>query len=193
MTKRTARMPVQPGMSASSGTTLQRLAVTLPPAHAHHVSESANEAKVTVANTKAKQGMTRAQWVIVFLLLLSVIINYIDRSNLCIAAPVIQQQLALTPLQIGMLMSAFFWTYAVLQVSGIVGWCTDTFPMSLVMVAATCCGRCDRSCRTYVQLRYFVIRPHAAWSWRIRCVPVLFAHLFGTAPATPRACQCLDR
>jgi hypothetical protein len=33
-------------------------------------------------------------------LVISVIINYVDRSNLLIAAPAIQRQLALSPLQI---------------------------------------------------------------------------------------------
>ncbi len=40
--------------------------------------------------------MSRRQWTVVLLLVVSVIINYIDRSNLSIAAPVIQHEFALS-------------------------------------------------------------------------------------------------
>lgn len=78
--------------------------------------------------------MSRRQWTIVVLLVISVIINYVDRSNLSIAASVIQQQLSLSPLQIGTLLSAFFWTYALLQLFGLSGWLADRFPVGMVMV-----------------------------------------------------------
>ena len=74
------------------------------------------------------------QWTIVVLLVISVIVNYIDRTNLSLAAPLIQRQFALSPLQIGSLLSAFFWTYAFMQISGIAGWLSDRFPVGWVMV-----------------------------------------------------------
>jgi ACS family D-galactonate transporter-like MFS transporter len=58
--------------------------------------------------------MSGREWTIVLLLVLSVIINYIDRSNLSLAIPLIQRQFALSPLQLGSLLSAFFWTYALM-------------------------------------------------------------------------------
>ncbi len=77
--------------------------------------------------------MSRRQWTIVVLLVISVIINYVDRSNLSIAASVVQHQLSLSSVQIGTLLSAFFWTYSLFQLFGIAGWFADRFPVGLVM------------------------------------------------------------
>jgi MFS transporter, ACS family, D-galactonate transporter len=78
--------------------------------------------------------MSRSEWTLVILLVASVVVNYADRSNLSIAAPVLQKQLALSPLQIGSLLSAFFWTYALLQIAGLAGWLSDRFPAGLVLM-----------------------------------------------------------
>ena len=48
------------------------------------------------------------------LLVLSVLINYIDRGNLSIAAPLLKDELGLSASQLGILFSAFFWTYTVM-------------------------------------------------------------------------------
>ena len=48
------------------------------------------------------------------LLALSVLINYIDRGNLSIAAPLLKDELGISASQLGILLSAFFWTYTVL-------------------------------------------------------------------------------
>ena len=74
------------------------------------------------------------EWVVVILLVVSVIINYADRSNLSIASPLIQRQFALSSVQIGTLLSAFFWSYALLQISGVSGWVSDRFPVGWVML-----------------------------------------------------------
>ena len=79
--------------------------------------------------------MSSRERVVVLLLVISVVINYVDRSNLSLAVPLIQRQFALLPLQIGSLLSAFFWTYALLQISGVAGWLSDRFPVGWVMVA----------------------------------------------------------
>jgi MFS transporter, ACS family, D-galactonate transporter len=71
--------------------------------------------------------MTSAQWRLLALLVLSVFINYIDRSNLSIAAPLLERELSLTPSQLGALLGSFFWTYALLQLFGIAGWLADRF------------------------------------------------------------------
>jgi MFS transporter, ACS family, D-galactonate transporter len=78
--------------------------------------------------------MSGREWTLVILLMISVIINYIDRSNLSLAVPLIQRQFALSSLQLGALLSAFFWTYALMQLSGIAGWLSDRFPVGWVMV-----------------------------------------------------------
>lgn len=97
------------------------------------LSEGAGIAISEGEQPRQGQHLSRAQWIIVLLLVASVIINYVDRSNLSIAVPVIQRQLDLSTLQVGSLMSAFFWTYAVLQVIGVVGWLSDAFPVGWVL------------------------------------------------------------
>ena len=47
---------------------------------------------------------------LIVLLALAVLINYVDRGNLAVAAPILTRELALTNSQLGILLSAFFWT-----------------------------------------------------------------------------------
>jgi MFS family permease len=62
---------------------------------------------------------------IVWLLALMVLINYVDRGNLSTAAPLIRDQIRLTNSQLGILLSAFFWTYVPFQ--PLVGWLAEKF------------------------------------------------------------------
>ncbi len=70
---------------------------------------------------------------VLFLLALSVLINYIDRSNLSIAAPLIKDELGLSAWQLGKLLSAFFWTYALMQIPA--GWLVDRLDVKWVFAA----------------------------------------------------------
>lgn len=70
------------------------------------------------------------------LLTASMFINYIDRSNLSIAAPLMQKQMALTTAQIGILSSGFFWTYSLFQLVGISGWLCDRFAVTIVFAVS---------------------------------------------------------
>jgi len=67
---------------------------------------------------------------VLLLLTLSVLINYIDRSNLSIAAPLLKDELGLSGTQLGTLLSAFFWTYALMQIPA--GWLVDRFDVKWV-------------------------------------------------------------
>jgi MFS family permease len=60
---------------------------------------------------------------VVPLLALAVFINYVDRGNLATAAPLIKDELRLDSTQIGLLISAFFWSYTPGQV--ISGWLAE--------------------------------------------------------------------
>lgn len=73
--------------------------------------------------------MSRREWTLLLLLVASIFINYIDRSNLSIAAPVLEKELSLSPARTGSLLSSFFWTYALLQLFGIAGWLADRLPV----------------------------------------------------------------
>src|SRR3954462_13690592 len=77
--------------------------------------------------------MTPAQRLLLALLVASIFLNYIDRSNLSLAAPIIQKEFALSPTALGSLSSAFFWTYALLQLVGIAGWLPARYPVGLVL------------------------------------------------------------
>jgi MFS family permease len=76
------------------------------------------------ANAGARAGVVLA------LLVVSVILNYIDRSNLSIAAPQLKDELGISPQQLGWLLSAFFWTYALCQIPA--GWLIDRFDVKYV-------------------------------------------------------------
>jgi len=67
---------------------------------------------------------------VLILLWLSVFLNYIDRSNLSIAAPLLKGELGLSATQLGVLLSAFFWTYACLQIPA--GWLVDRFEVKWI-------------------------------------------------------------
>ena len=67
----------------------------------------------------------------VILLVLSVSINYIDRGNLSIAAPLIKDELGISASQLGILLSSFFWTYAAFQIP--CGWLVDRFEVNWVL------------------------------------------------------------
>ncbi|MFL5257146.1 MAG: MFS transporter [Rhodopila sp.] len=60
--------------------------------------------------------MTNIRWRIITLLLLAATINYIDRVNLSYAAPALMKEFAIGPAQMGVVLSAFLWTYFLLQV-----------------------------------------------------------------------------
>jgi len=71
--------------------------------------------------------------VVLFLLGLSVLINYVDRSNLSIAAPLLKDELGISASRLGTLLSAFFWTYALMQIPA--GWLVDRFDVRWVFAA----------------------------------------------------------
>lgn len=84
--------------------------------------------EATAANSPPA-GMYR----VLFLLTLSVLINYVDRSNLSIAAPLLKDELGISASQLGTLLSAFFWLYALMQIPA--GWLVDRFDVKWVFAA----------------------------------------------------------
>lgn len=61
---------------------------------------------------------TRVRYGMLALVFVNVVINYLDRTNLSIAASALSEDLALSPVQLGLIFSAFGWTYASLQIPG---------------------------------------------------------------------------
>lgn len=68
---------------------------------------------------------------LLFLLALVLALNYIDRSSLSTAAPLIQQEFQLSSTDLGFLLSAFFWVYTPAQILG--GWLVHRFDVRLML------------------------------------------------------------
>ncbi len=66
-----------------------------------------------------------------FLLSISALINNIDRGSLSVAAPLIKGELRISAAQLGVLLSAFFWTYTALMYPS--GWLADRFDANWVL------------------------------------------------------------
>jgi len=69
--------------------------------------------------------MTTRPLIIVLLLAAALFINYVDRGAVSTASPLMQQDLHLTGEQLGKLFSAFWWTYALIQIP--VGWLAERY------------------------------------------------------------------
>jgi ACS family D-galactonate transporter-like MFS transporter len=74
-----------------------------------------------------------ASWRVLALLSFSVFINYVDRGNLSIAAPLLKVELDLSASQLGLLLSSFFWTYSFFQLPA--GWLIDRFGVTWVLAS----------------------------------------------------------
>jgi MFS family permease len=72
-------------------------------------------------------------WRALALMVVSGLLNYVDRSNLSIGATEIQRELHLNNAQLGLLLSAFFWTYALSQLLYVAGWLVDRLNVSWVL------------------------------------------------------------
>lgn len=80
---------------------------------------------------------TRVRWKIFILLLGIVTLNYVDRGSISVAMPLITKQLHVSEQATGVALSAFFWSYALMQIPG--GWLVDKFKPRL-MAAISCAG-----------------------------------------------------
>ena len=78
-----------------------------------------------------RQPLRGGTLVLLFLLALSVFINYVDRGNLSVAAPLLKGELHLSAYHLGLLLGAFFWTYVTLMI--VSGWLVDRFDVNWVL------------------------------------------------------------
>lgn len=76
------------------------------------------------------QRIPRRRWGIGVLVGAGVLVNYFDRINLSVSGPQLQHEFGLTTADMGLLFSAFFWSYALLQVP--TGLVLDRFGVTLV-------------------------------------------------------------
>jgi MFS family permease len=74
------------------------------------------------------------RWWVVFLLFVASLINYLDRATVSMALPLLSRELNLGPETKGLLLSAFFWSYAAMQIP--IGWCADRFNLRWLYAGA---------------------------------------------------------
>ena len=89
----------------------------------------------SVLNPAAVATATRVRWKIFLLMLMLISINYIDRASLSVAMPLIGKEFDLDPAMQGLILSAFFWTYAFMQVPG--GMLADRYKPRIVIALST--------------------------------------------------------
>lgn len=74
---------------------------------------------------------SKVRWTVAGLMWAAIAINYIDRTVLSVAAPHIQQEFHLSAVELGVVMSAFFRSYALLQLPA--GMLADRFGQKKVL------------------------------------------------------------
>jgi len=88
---------------------------------------------VTTVTAAPRAALSRREWSVLALLVISGFLNYFDRSNLSAGAADIQRELGLSYRQIGHLLGAFFWTYALCQLLAFSGWLVDRFNVCWIL------------------------------------------------------------
>src|SRR4051794_13811855 len=76
----------------------------------------------------------KRRWSIVGLLFTASLINYLDRAAISFALPSISREFQLTPEGKGLLLSSFFWSYALMQIP--IGWGADRFNLRWLYAGA---------------------------------------------------------
>jgi ACS family D-galactonate transporter-like MFS transporter len=64
-----------------------------------------------------------------------VAINYVDRASLSVAMPTISAEFGIDAAAQGIILSSFFWTYALMQIPG--GWLADRYRPRVIIAGAT--------------------------------------------------------
>ena len=96
----------------------------------------ATETRVADIERPSRAATTRLRYWILAIIVIATAINYLDRANLSIAAPIVKKDLNISDVQMGLIFSAFSWTYAFLQIPG--GWVLEkigprvTFGVALI-------------------------------------------------------------
>jgi MFS transporter, ACS family, D-galactonate transporter len=77
---------------------------------------------------------TKFRWFMVFLAFVAIVTNYMDRANLSVALPYMNAELHLSAAESGLILGAFFWTYAAFQIPA--GMLVDRLGAKAVFAAA---------------------------------------------------------
>ncbi|MGJ8736236.1 MFS transporter [Zobellia laminariae] len=83
-----------------------------------------------MTNLNQASNSTKKRYNILAMVFITVVINYLDRSNISVAAFAMKEDMGLSNVQMGYVFSAFAWTYACLQIPG--GIIADKFPTRIL-------------------------------------------------------------
>src|SRR5579863_9388954 len=72
-----------------------------------------------------ESGRSHVRWVVLLLLCLMYLITYLDRVSMANTAPMISKEFGFSKDTMGIIFSAFIWSYSLFQVPG--GWLGDRF------------------------------------------------------------------
>jgi sugar phosphate permease len=107
----------------------------------------------TAAGSRPRVRGIRIRYVILTLISLMYFITYIDRTNISVAAPIIEKSLHFSKIQLGLIFSAFAYPYGFLQIFG--GWFGDVLGprLGLVLIGLVWSGATllTGACRTLSQ------------------------------------------
>lgn len=103
-------------------------------------------------NTNKK---TNYRWIVCGFLWVAVAVNYVDRTALSAATPIIMKEFNIDGTEMGIIMAAFFWAYALLQVP--MGYIADKFGQRIVYSIAVAWWSIAQMCLVLLQLDYFLV------------------------------------
>lgn len=101
-----------------------------PPHTANGQAHAATSAPLDLPRPKGRN----LRWVIIGIIALLTITNYLDRGNLSVAAPQIMQDLHISNAMMWLVLSAFVWPYAIMNLP--TGWAVDRFGVKLLLALA---------------------------------------------------------
>src|SRR5208283_4107592 len=173
--------------------------ILLPPrtaksfANPHSPIDGTPELLMPTVMASPRASLPVSLWIVVVLMGFSAFLNYLDRGNLSIAAPMLKEELHISPVRLGFLLSAFFWTYGSFQLFS--GWLVDRLnvkPSFCRRIFPLVCRNCRNRCRPHLCGTFSpAIYP---WHRRIRGVSFLrqnhFAELPPSAPRHRQFCRC---
>lgn len=112
-------------------------------------------------SVKSKFKVKGLRWFMFVFFIIIMVMNYIDRTSISIAMPLISKEFNLNLVLSGVLLSAFFWSYTLMQIPG--GWLVDHFKSrKMVSLALICWGAVEgitglaASFNIFVLLRIFL-------------------------------------
>ena len=73
--------------------------------------------------TDAALKPTRVRYLMLVMMFFTVVINYLDRNNISTTVSAIKAEFGIDNAQMGLILGAFGWTYALFQIPG--GWLVD--------------------------------------------------------------------